>query len=84
MELNDVYSIANAINESIMKGDIKPKTLEDFTIEVKVSPTILYGIDKEFYRLSHENDVSGFEHGDEVNAVIDNIKFRFVKSKVQQ
>lgn len=78
MELNDIYKISNAINDKIEQGELHKKVLGDLTIVVQVKPTILHGIDKEFYKLTHEGDTNGFVHSEEVNAVIDGIKFKIV------
>lgn len=77
MELNSVYTLANVINESIMKGELDKSILEDLIIDIKVAPNILYGIDKEFYRLSHEDSTEGFKHTNKVNAKINAINFVF-------
>ena len=78
MELNDIYKFANAINEGIMKGEIDKEILNDMSIKVKVAPNILYGIDKEFYRMSHDDSIEGFEHTNKVVAKINAITFEIV------
>ena len=55
MELRHIYKLSDIINESILENKIPKEILKDTVINVKVSPTTLYGIDKEFYRLTHDN-----------------------------
>ena len=73
MNLDNIYAISNAINEQIIQGKIKKEQLEDMYIQV--NPDILYGIDKEFYRLSHDDSTEGFEHKSEVKVKLDNVNF---------
>ena len=42
---------------------------------IKFITDILYGIDKEFYRLSHDDSTEGFEHKSEIKVKIDNVNF---------
>ena len=51
------------------------------TIVVNVSPTTAYGIDKEFYRLTHDNNDDGFVHSKDIDASISNVKFS-IREKV--
>ena len=44
-------------------------------IHIQVNPDILYGIDKEFYRLSHDNSTEGFEHKSEIKVKLDSVNF---------
>lgn len=84
MDLDSAYQIANILNEKIMEGIIDKTLLSQFVITVKVSPEKLYGIDKEFYRISHDGDLENFEHSNEVSATIDGVKFNFVINKLTQ
>ena len=70
MNLDNIYAISNAINEQIIQGKIKKEQLEDMYIHIQVNPDILYGIDKEFYRLSHDDSTEGFEHKSEIKVKI--------------
>lgn len=79
VDLNNVYSIVNILNEAVVKGSIEKKVLKEITISVNVSPSILFGIDKEFYKISHDNSLDGFVHTDKVCATIDNIRIIFNK-----
>ena len=80
MELNDLYVIATGINEKVENGELNKDKLNDIEIVVSVTPTILYGIDKEFYRLSNDDNTDGFEPSEEVSATIDDVRF-LIKSK---
>lgn len=80
MDLNDVYNISNALIEKIEKGELKIKTLDNLTITISVAPHILYGIDKEFYRLTHDGETEGFVHKEEVEANINGVKFKIIKA----
>lgn len=78
MELNDIYDLANILSEAVMQGKLKPDVLEDMIIVAEVPSDILYGIDKEFFRLAH-GDTKGFKHTNEVKVTIDDINFRIHK-----
>ena len=75
MNLDNIYAISNAINEQIIQGNIKKEQLEDMYIHIQVNPDILYGIDKEFYRLSHDDSTEGFEHKSEIKVKLDSVNF---------
>lgn len=77
MELNDAYILSNIINEKINEGVLDKSVLDNLTVGVAVTPTILYGIDKEFYRISHDDSLEGFKHAPKVFAKIDGINFVF-------
>lgn len=81
MDLNNVYALTNSINEEVVKGNLNKNDLNDIVISVLVEPNILYGIDKEFYRISHEGSSDGFTHTSEVRAKLDRINFIFKPKK---
>lgn len=81
MELNDAYLLTNILNEKINDGTLNKELLNNITIVVNVTPSILYGIDKEFYRISHEDSMEGFKHTQKVAARIDNVNFVFETMK---
>ena len=83
MELRHIYKLSDIINESILENKIPKEILKDTVINVKVSPTTLYGIDKEFHRLTHDNSDEGFKHSDTVEATISNVHFK-ITTKVGQ
>ena len=79
MELNDVYKISDALIEKVEKGELPKKSLEEITIIIAVKPQILYGIDKEFYRITHDGDMEDFKHKDVVEANINGVKFKIIE-----
>ena len=62
MNLDNIYTISNAINEQIIEGKLEKGQLEDMYMHSQVNSDILHGIDKEFYRLSHDDSTERFEH----------------------
>lgn len=82
MELRHIYKIADIINEAILEEKLPKDVRNDFSIVVNVSPTTAYGIDKEFYRLTHNNSDDGFIHSKNIDATISNIKFN-IQEKVE-
>ena len=81
MELRHIYKLADIINESILEEKLPKDVRNDITIVVNVSPTTAYGIDKEFYRLTHDNSDEGFVHSKDIDASISNVKFS-IREKV--
>lgn len=79
MELRDLYSLSEVICDNINK-DIFPKEIKDnVEITMYFTPTTFYGIDKEFYYLTHHNSYDGFEHSKEmITATINGIKFKLL------
>ena len=82
MELRHIYKLADIINESILEEKLPKDVRNDITIVVNVSPTTAYGIDKEFYRLTHDNNDDGFVHSKDIDASISNVKFS-IREKVE-
>lgn len=82
MELRHIYKLSDIINESILEEKLPKDIRNDITIVVNVSPTTAYGIDKEFYRLTHDNNDDGFVHSKDIDASISNVKFS-IREKVE-
>ena len=82
MELRDLYSLSELINNNIDK-EIFPKEIKDnMEITAYFSPTTFYGIDKEFYYLTHNKSYEGFEHSkDLITATINGIKFKLYQKE---
>lgn len=79
MELRHIYGIAKAINESIKEKDLKNVIFNDLVVDVKVSPVTHYGIDREFYRQTHNNNEEGFRRtSDIITANVDGVNFRII------
>lgn len=74
--LNEVYAISDIFNKSVEDGVLKKNMLKNITISLEVEPSILHGIDKELYYISHDESYDGFVHNEEVDVNIDNVKFK--------
>lgn len=81
MELRHIYNIATVMNNCVETEEMIGSDINDIEIKVSVSPSTLYGIDREFYRQTHDNSMEGFEHKKEINAIIDNVHFSIVEKK---
>lgn len=82
MELRHIYRLADVINEAILEEKLPKEIRDDISIIVNVSPTTSYGIDKEFYRLTHDGSDEGFVHSGNIDASISNVKFN-IREKVE-
>ena len=82
MELRHIYKLADVINEAILEEKLPKEIRKDISIVVNVSPTTAYGIDKEFYRLTHNDNDDGFVHSKDIDATISNVKFN-IREKVE-
>lgn len=82
MELRHIYKLADIIKESVLNEKLPKSVLNDMTITVNVSPTTSYGIDKEFYRLTHNDSEEGFTHSKNIDATISGVSFS-IKEKVE-
>jgi hypothetical protein len=85
MELRHLYSLSEMICDGIEK-DVLPKDIKDnIEITMSFSPTTFYGIDKEFYYITHDNSYEGFEHSkDMVTATVNGIKFNILPKIKEQ
>lgn len=75
MELRHLYALSEMINEKIEKEELPLDILDKMEIKMVFSPTTFYGIDKEFYYLTHNSSYEGFVHSEVVNAKINGVKF---------
>ena len=41
-----------------------------------LDPVTFYGVDKEFYYVTHGNTYNGFNHSELINATVNGVKFR--------
>lgn len=83
MELRHIYKIADIIKESVLNEQLPKSVLKDMLITVKVSPTTSYGIDKEFYRMTHNDSDEGFVHSKNIDANISGVSFS-IREKMEQ
>jgi hypothetical protein len=75
MELRDLYTLSEIICEKVDKEELPSDLLENMEIKMVFKPTVFYGIDKEFYYLTHNSSYNGFVHSEVVNAKINGVKF---------
>lgn len=82
MGLKDLYTISELLGASITKGEFDEDFKESALITLTIDPVKYYGIDKEFYYMTHGNTYKGFQHSKEfINATINGIKFRIYPKK---
>lgn len=82
MELRHLYKLSEIIQHNIKNENLPSEVVDKMEITMLFSPTTFYGIDKEFYFLTHNKSYEGFVHSDVVNANINGIKFRIL-SEIQ-
>lgn len=75
MELRHIYTIATSLNNIFDTDDLVGADISDIELNVKLSPSTLYGIDREFYRQTHDGSIDGFVHNKKIDAIIDNVHF---------
>ena len=77
IDLNAIYAIASAINELGDKGEVDFHDIdESVVVGIEVPAPIHHGIDKEFYRATHDGNTEGFEHLDSpIEACISGVRF---------
>lgn len=76
MDLNKIYTVTAALNRLVADGTLTQDDVSDnISIKVIVPPQTHYGIDKEFYRQSNNNNLQGFEHIEApIIAVVDGVR----------
>lgn len=77
MELRQIYNLSDIIRQNVEGGGILTEdVLKDIEINVVVDKTTHYGIDKEFYFMTHNNSYEGFVHSEDlVKANINGVRF---------
>lgn len=83
MELRHLYTLSELIHEKIEKDELPYDILEKMEIKMLFRPVTFYGIDKEFYYMTHNNSYDGFVHSEVVNATINGIRFK-IMSEVEE
>lgn len=78
MELRHLYILSDIIRQNVEKENLPNEIYDKTEITMKFSPTTFYGIDKEFYKLTHNGSYEGFVHSEEVNATINGIRFKIL------
>ena len=83
MELRHLYTLSEIIREKINTEELPLDILDNMEIKMVFSPTTFYGIDKEFYYLTHNSSYNGFVHSEVVNAKINGVKFNILPERPQ-
>ena len=84
MELRHLYNLSEMVQHNIKTEYLPSEIVDKMEITVLFSPTTFYGIDKEFYYLTHNNSYEGFVHSEVVNATINGVKFRILSEKQRE
>ena len=84
MELRDLYKLSELIKENVDNGNLPQEMVKDMEISLQFNPSTYYGIDKEFYYMTHNNSYDGFVHSENlVTATVNSVKFNIL-SKTQK
>ena len=84
MELRHLYKLSELIKENVDKENLPKEILTDMEISLRFNPPTYYGIDKEFYYMTHNNSYEGFVHSENlVTATVNSVKFKIL-SKVKK
>ena len=84
MELRDLYKLSELIKENVDNGNLPKEILTDMEISLQFNPQTYYGIDKEFYYMTHNKSYEEFVHSENlVTATVNSIKFNILP-KVKQ
>ena len=79
-----MYKLSELIKENVDKGNLPKEILTDMEISLRFNPPTYYGIDKEFYYMTHNNSYEGFVHSENlVTATVNSVKFNIL-SKVKK
>ena len=79
MELRHLYKLSESIKENVDNGNLPKEILTDMEISLQFNPQTYYGIDKEFYYMTHNKSYEGFVHSENlVTATVNSIKFNIL------
>ena len=85
MELRDLYKLYELIKENVDNGNLPKEILTDMNITLQFNPSTYYGIDKEFYYMTHNNSYKGFAHSEDlVTATVNGVKFNILPKKKEE
>lgn len=74
--------LSELIRKNIDSNELPKEMLDNMEITIKFDPTTYYGIDKEFYFLTHNKSYDGFVHSEDlVTATVNGIKFNILSNK---
>ena len=79
MELRDLYKLSELIKENVDNGNLPQEMVKDMEISLQFNPQTYYGIDKEFYYMTHNKSYEGFVHSENlVTATVNSVKFNIL------
>ena len=79
-----MYKLSELIKENVDNGNLPQEMVKDMEISLQFNPSTYYGIDKEFYYMTHNNSYDGFVHSENlVTATVNSVKFNIL-SKVKK
>ena len=85
MELRDLYKLSELIKENVDNGNLPQEIVKDMEISLQFNPSTYYGIDKEFYYMTHNNSYDGFVHSENlVTATVNGVKFNILSKKKEE
>ena len=85
MELRDLYKLSELIKENVDNGNLPQEMVKDMEISLQFNPSTYYGIDKEFYYMTHNNSYKGFAHSEDlVTATVNGVKFNILPKKKEE
>lgn len=85
MELRHLYKLSEIICEKIENGELPNEMKDDMQVTMEFIPSTYYGIDKEFYYMTHNNSYEGFVHSPNlVTATVNGIKFNIMPKKKEE
>ena len=85
MELRDLYKLSELIKENVDNGNLSKEILTNMEISLQFNPLTYYGIDKEFYYMTHNNSYEGFVHSENlVTATVNGVKFNILSKKKEE
>ena len=84
MELRHLYTLSELIRKKVDADELPKDMLEKTEIKMVFDPVTFYGIDKEFYYMTHNNSYKGFVHSEVVNAVVNGVKFLILPGEKEE
>ena len=74
-----MYKLSELIKENVDNGNLPKEILTDMEISLQLNPQTYYGIDKEFYYMTHNKSYEGFVHSENlVTATVNSVKFNIL------
>ena len=80
-----MYKLSELIKENVDNGNLPKEILTDMEISLQFNPQTYYGIDKEFYYMTHNKSYEGFVHSENlVTATVNGVKFNILSKKKEE